>query len=146
MELLIALALITMICVLGALRLGDSIEEHELSAAALALAADLRWLRQISMNSPPGAGGPVYSLTFNHADSASYQVTAGVKIVKKVSLPSRVRIGNAPSPISFSGSGSPSRGQSIMLQNRRGSMVYTILAAVSGRVRISNLPVKEVGE
>jgi Tfp pilus assembly protein FimT len=57
-ELLIAMALISMICVFGALRLGDSIEEHELSAAALALSADLRWLRQMSMNSPSGAGGP----------------------------------------------------------------------------------------
>lgn len=145
-ELLIAVALILMICLAGILRLGDSIEEHELSAAALALAADLHWLRQMSVNSPTGAGGPVFSMTFDHAGGRSYQVNGGIKIVKRIQLPSSVVIKNSPRSIGFSLSGAPSQGQTIMLQNRRGKIKYVILAAVSGRVRVSESAAKESGE
>lgn len=145
-ELLIAVALILMICLAGILRLGDSIQENELSAAALALAADLHFLRQLSANSPVGAGGPIYSMSFDHAGGQAYQINAGVKIIKRISMPASVTIKNSPRPIGFSSSGSPSQGQTIMLQSRRGKIRYVILAAVSGRVRVSETSSKESGE
>lgn len=145
-ELLIVVALILMICSAGILRMGNSIEEHELSAAALALAADLHFLRQLSVNSPAGAGGPIYSMSFDHAGERSYKINGGIKIIKRIQLPMSVSVKNSPRSISFSSSGTPSQGQTIMLQNRQGKIKYVILAAVSGRIRVSEYSTKESAE
>ena len=70
LELLIVTAMISMICGLGMMRLGNSLADYELSAAALELAADLRWMQQMAVNSPAGSGGPVCLMISDHSTGA----------------------------------------------------------------------------
>ena len=147
LELLIVTAMISMICAMGLLRLGDSLSGAELSAAALELAADLRWMQQASVNSPVGAGGPFYSLSFNQATGAGYVVKAGLNVCKRAVFPDSVRLANMPAVVSFSGSGSPTNAQTIALKSLRNQKNrYVIIAAVTGRVRISDVAAWEAGE
>ena len=148
LELLIVAALISMICGMGIMRLGNSLAEQELSAAALELAADIRWMQQMSTNSPVSAGGSSFYMVFEDAGNRGYLARSGVNVVKRMTLPASVRFGNSPPKLSFSPSGSPSPGGfSIMLQSRQLAKTrYVIVAAVSGRVRVSNTPAWEAGE
>ena len=147
LELLVVTAMISMICAMGLLRLGDSLAAAELSAAALELAADLRWMQQASVNSPVGAGGPFYSLTFNQATGAGYVVKAGLNVYKRGAFPDSVRLANLPQAVSFTGFGSPTHAQTIALKSLRTNRVrYVIIAAVTGRVRISDVAAREAGE
>ena len=147
LELLIVTAMIAMICGLGIMQLGETLAGNELSAAALELAADLRWMQQASVNSPASAGGPFYLLVFDNGTGSGYQITASTKSVKRSVFPASVRLANNPAKVSFNPSGSPSNAQSIALQslslkkNR-----YVIIAAVTGRVRISDSGAGEAGE
>ena len=147
LELLVVTAMISMICAMGLLRLGDSLAAAELSAAALELAADLRWMQQASVNSPVGAGGPFYSLAFNQASGAGYVVKAGLNVYKRGAFPDSVRLANLPQVVSFTGFGSPTRAQTIALKSLRTNRVrYVIIAAVTGRVRLSDSAAWESGE
>ena len=147
LELLVVTAMISMICAMGLLRLGNCLATAELSAAALELAADLRWMQQASVNSPVGAGGPFYSITFNQASGGGYVVKAGLNVHKRVVFPESVRLANLPQAISFTMVGSPTRAQSIALKSLRTNEVrYVIVAAVTGRVRLSDSAAWEGGE
>ena len=147
LELLVVTAMISMICAMGLLRLGNCLATAELSAAALELAADLRWMQQASVNSPVGAGGPFYSITFNQASGGGYVVKAGLNVHKRVVFPESVRLANLPQAISFTMVGSPTCAQSIALKSLRTNEVrYVIVAAVTGRVRLSDSAAWEGGE
>lgn len=148
LELLVTAALITMICGMSMMRLGSGLAEQELSAAALELAADLRWMQQVSTNSPASAGGFPFFMVFEGAGRGGYLVRSGVNVVKRMSLPASVQFGNSPPLVSFAASGSPSPGGlTIILQSRQlGKSLYVIIAAVSGRVRVSGVPAAEAGE
>ena len=147
LELLMATAMISMICGMGMMRLGNSLAEHELSAAALELAADLRWMQQMAVNSPAIAGGPFYTLAVDHATCARYQITASAKTLKWTVLPASVRLQDVRDKVLFYSNGRPNQGRSFVLQSlplRKNRFV--ILAAVTGRVRISDTPTWETGE
>lgn len=147
LELLVVTAMISMICAMGLLRLGDSLAGAELSAAALELAADLRWMQQASVNSPVGAGGPFYSLVFNQATGGGYVVKAGLDIYKRGAFPDSVRLANLPQTVSFAASGNPSHAQTIALKSVRLNRTrYVIVAAVTGRIRVSDSAAWEAGE
>ena len=147
LELLLVVAMISMICGVGFLRLGDSLAEYELSAAALELAADLRWVQQVSVNSPSGAGGPFYLLAFRHADLSGYSINASTMSVKQATFPASVRLANLPLKVSFNSNGNPDHPQTIALKSLRlTKRRYVIIAAVTGRVRISSTGGWEVGE
>jgi len=142
-----ALYLISMVCGLGIMQLGETLAGYELSAAALELAADLRWMQQVSVNSPASAGGPFYLLVFNNGSGNGYQITAAAKIVKRTTFPDSVRFANSPPKLSFSPNGSPSSPQSVALQSVRSKKNrYVIVAAVTGRVRVSDSAAWEAGE
>lgn len=147
LELLVVTAMISMICGMGFLRLGDSLAEYELSATALELAADLRWLQQVSVNSPESAGGPFYLLVFDNGSGGGYRVSAAAKSVKREIFPASVRLANSPASVSFNPSGNPSNAQVVALRSLRlRKNIYVIIAAVSGRVRISSVATWESGE
>ena len=148
LELLVTVALISMICGMGMMRLGNSLAEQELSAAALELAADLRWLQQVSTNSPVSAGGPSFYMVFAGSGKSDYLVRSGLQVVRRMNLPASVQFDNSPPILTFSATGSPAPGGvSIMLRSRRLNRVrYVIVAAVSGRVRVSATPAWEAGE
>ena len=143
LELLLVASMISMVCGLGIMRLGNALAGFELSAAAQELAADLRWMQQISVNSPVSAGGPFYSMVFNPATS-SYYVKAGVQICKRSYLPASVRFAGLPTSLYFTESGNPSAAQTIMLNSpQQGKKLYVIIAAVTGRVRVSESAASE---
>lgn len=147
LELLVVTAMITMICGMGIMRWGSGLAGYELSAAALELAADLRWMQQVSVNSPASAGGPFYLLTFDNGTGTGYRISAGAISVKRAHFPDSVRLVNGPTKVSFSPNGSPTAAQtitlkSLTLQKNR----YVIVAAVTGRVRISDVAAWEAGE
>jgi len=129
-----------LICLIPFLRVGDSLEKQRLEASALELSGDLRWLQQAGINSPSSAGGPRYSIVFNNGDTRTYYVTADRMILRTVSLPTSVSIVNQPSSIYFSQHGSPNKGQTVAMQSTGGKIRYVIVAAVSGRVRLSDTP------
>ena len=147
LELLMATAMISMICGMGMMRLGDSLAEHELSAAALELAADLRWMQQMAVNSPAIAGGPFYTLDVDHATCTRYQITDSSNTLKWTVLPASVRLKNFQDKMLFYSNGRPNQGRSFILQSlplRKNR--YVIVASVTGRVRISDAPAWEAGE
>ena len=147
LELLVTMAMIAMICGMGMMRLGEGIAEYELSAAALELAADLRWMQQVSVNSPDTAGGPFYLLTFEQAGGAGYMITAAAKVVKRGRFPRSVQLANSPLKLSFSANGNPSHAQRVVLKSLRlKKNCFVIIAAVTGRVRISDAGTWEMGE
>ncbi len=147
LELLVVTAMISMVCGLGIMRWGSGLAEYELSAAALELAADLRWMQQVSVNSPASAGGPFYLLTFDNGTGTGYRISAAAKSVKRAVFPASVRIADGPAKVSFSANGSPSAAQSITLKSLTlGKNRYVIIAAVTGRVRISDAAAWEAGE
>ena len=147
LELLIVTAMISMICGLGMMRLGNSLAEVELSAAALELAADLRWMQQMAVNSPAGSGGPICLMIIDHSTGARYQIAAATKTLKWTYLPASVRLADVQGSILFYSNGSPYRARSFVLQSLKlKKNRYVILAAVTGRVRISETPVWETGE
>lgn len=139
MELLVVISMIAMICAMGMVRLGDALAGYELSAAELELASDLRWLQQMSVNSPVSAGGSVYTMVFNKETKAGYVVKNGIYSCKRGSLPDSVRFANRPSDIWFSETGGPSAPQSIaLLSTKLNKTRFVIVAAVTGRVRVSD--------
>ena len=104
-------------------------------------------MQQASVNSPVGAGGPFYSLTFNQATGAGYVVKAGLNVYKRGAFPDSVRLANLPQAVSFTGFGSPTHAQTIALKSLRTNRVrYVIIAAVTGRVRLSDSAAWESGE
>lgn len=147
LELLVVTAMISMICGMGMMRLGESVAEYELSAAALELAADLRWMQQMAVNSPASSGGPFYLMIIDHSTCARYQIAAATKTLKWTRLPDSVRLADVQEKIMFNSNGSPYKARSFVLQSLRlKKNRYVIVAAVTGRVRISNTPVWEAGE
>ncbi|MBP2641593.1 MAG: hypothetical protein H6Q66_2544 [Firmicutes bacterium] len=137
------LAVMTVIFILSAVTvpmITKTLARQDIDGAARNLAADIRWIQQISINGGVGAGATVYVLMFNNADHENYYITANGQTIKAVQLPGSVRLGNAPSQIMFNpNTGFPSTGaQSIKLQSLvLNNCKYVILAPAIGRVRIS---------
>ena len=62
-------------------------------------------------------------------------------------FPDSVRLANLPQAVSFTGFGSPTHAQTIALKSLRTNRVrYVIIAAVTGRVRLSDSAAWESGE
>jgi len=138
------LAVMTIILILSAMTvpvITKIMARQDIDGAAFNLAADIRWIQQISINGGVGAGATVYVLMFNNGDHVHYYITANGQTIKAVQLPDSVRLGNAPAQIMFNpNTGFPSTGaQSIKLQSLvLNSYKYVILAPAIGRVRISD--------
>ena len=117
--------------------LGQSLAKQELERASLQLAADIRWLQQLSINA--GSGVVSYRLLFNNNEPYGYYVTANTQVIKSFTFPVSVRLPGSSSPIGFGLSGAPSGAQTVSLQSiKLKTWKYVILAPVTGRVRISN--------
>jgi len=107
LELLIGTAMISMICGMGMMRLGNTLAEYELSAAALELAADLRWMQQMAVNSPGQQRADLFVLMIiDHSTGARYQIAAATKTLKWTYLPASVRLADVQGSILFYSNGS----------------------------------------
>jgi len=137
LELMICVGVLSIIASTAIPKLGQSLAKHELESSSLQLAADIRWLQQLSINA--GSGTVSYILLFSYSEPYGYYVTANTQVIKSFTFPASVRLPGVYSHIGFGLSGAPSGAQTISLQsNTLKTWKYIILAPVTGRVRISN--------
>jgi len=136
-ELVICLAVLGILASTAIPTLGQSLAKQELESSSLQLAADLRWLQQVSVNAGRDTAPSI--LRFNYNEPCGYYVTTNTQVIKSYTFPASVRLPDPYSPIGFGLSGAPSGAQTIMLHsNKLNTNKYVILAPVTGRVRISN--------
>lgn len=138
-ELLICIAILSIFTGITIPRLGQSVEKQELESASRQLAADIRWLQQISINA--GMDTTAYAMIFYQTTPHGYYITANTQGIKNVTFPISVSIHGIPSYISFARTGAPSTGaQAIILYSEKlQQFKYVILTPVTGRVRISDV-------
>ena len=136
-ELVICIGVLGIIASTAIPKLGQSLAQQELESASLQLAADIRWLQQLSINA--GSGTVSYRLLFNNSEPYGYYVTANTQVIKSFTFPKSIRLPGSSAQIGFGLSGAPSGAQTISLQSiKLKTWKYVILAPVTGRVRISN--------
>jgi prepilin-type N-terminal cleavage/methylation domain-containing protein len=139
-ELLIVIAIIGIMAAMAVPVISKTVAQQDIDSATRNLAADIRWVQQVSVNDGGGASG--YVLMFRNAAPFGYYVTANTQTVKQVQFPSSVELVGQPTTISFSpttGAPSGTSSQSIGLHSTvLGIYKYVILAPIAGRVRISD--------
>lgn len=145
-ELLICIAILSIFTAMAIPRLGQSLEKQELENTSRQLAADIRWLQQLSTNA--GVDTTAYIMLFNNTTPYGYYITANAQSIKKVIFPLSVSLSGSPSYILFSQTGAPKTGaQTISLNSKTlKKWKYVILAPVTGRVRISDSTSLQTGE
>ncbi|MBP2627106.1 MAG: hypothetical protein H6Q68_1817 [Firmicutes bacterium] len=136
LELVICIGVFGIIASTAIPKLGQSLARQELDGASQQLAADIRWLQQVSINL--GSGTTSYIMKLNCSEPYGYDVTNQTQVIKKVTFPSSVMLSSSSSII-FGLSGAPLIGQTVMLKSiKLNTKKYVILAPVTGRVRISD--------
>jgi len=136
-ELVVCLGVLGIIASTAIPKLGQSLAKQELERASLQLAADIRWLQQVSINA--GKDTVPSILRFNYNQPCGYYVTTNNQVIKSYTFPASVTLPDPYSPIGFGLSGAPSGAQTVMLKSTKlNTKKYVILAPVTGRVRISN--------
>jgi prepilin-type N-terminal cleavage/methylation domain-containing protein len=134
-EVLIIVVIIGIMATGTMLQLHSFIIRQDIDNTAKELAADLRWMQQLSIN----AGNNHFPIIlFNNAEPCGYYITLDMNQIKKVMFTQNVRI-NYPIPklLCFGRNGCiSSRGATISLQSGR-EFRYVIIDCV-GRIRIDN--------
>ena len=145
-ELLICIAILSIFPSMAIPRLGQSIDKQELENVSRQLAADIRWLQQLSTNA--GVDTTAYAMIFNNTTPYGYYITANTQSIKKVTFPLSVSLSGVHSYILFSQTGTPKVGaQTISLHSKSlKQWKYVILTPVTGRVRISDSISLQPGE
>lgn len=135
-EMLMVIAIVALVAALATPKLGDSVARRELDSAARQLAADLRWMQQLTVNSGSEA---IPRMVFASAEPYQYSVMVSSHSVKFVRLPVSVSVVNAV--VSFNVNGLPllphGMGTTIRLNSRQitGLSKQVIIDSV-GRIRI----------
>lgn len=136
LEMLIVIAIIAIVAACTAPKLGDTLARREIDGAARQLAADLRWMQQLTVNSRSEA---TPRMVFSSYEPYQYSVMVSSYSMKLVRLPSSVSVVNAV--VSFNINGLPaaphSMGTSIKLNSKKitGLNKQVIIDSV-GRIRI----------
>jgi len=135
-ELVICIGVVGIIASTTIPKLGQSLAKQELDGASRQLAADIRWLQQVSINL--GNGTTSYVMKLNGSEPYGYDVTNQTQVIKKIIFPASVMLPSS-STIIFGLSGAPLTAQTVMLKSTKlNTRKYVILAPVTGRVRISD--------
>ena len=135
-EMLVVLAILALVVALAVPKLGDSTARREIDSTARQLAADLRWMQQLTVNSGSEA---IPRLVFASAEPYQYSVMVASHSVKSVRLPASVAVVNAV--VSFNINGLPvlphGMGTTIKLNSRKitGLSRHVIIDS-AGRIRI----------
>lgn len=136
-EIMVVIAIIAIVVALAVLKLGDTMARRDIDNAARQLAADLRWMQQLTVNSGDGA---IPQMIFDPAETYQYYVTVSSYSVKSVKLPASVSVANPI--VSFNINGLPvlptSMGTTITLNSTKitGLSKQVIIDSV-GRIRIN---------
>lgn len=137
-ELLVCIAILSIFASVTIPNLGQSLEKQELESTSCQLAAEIRWLQQISINA--GVDTTAYAMFFYNTTPYGYYVTANTTRIKNVIFPESVTLSGYHSYISFAQSGAPKTGaQTISIRSKKlKQWKYVILTPITGRVRISD--------
>jgi len=137
-ELIIVLAILSIIFSISIPQFNDIIARYELQTTARMVASDLRLAQQMAISK-----GEYYRILFDLFNRDRYQLLSGTKMIKQVFLPKGVKL----SATSFNGNtvmftplGAPVPAGRIMLTGRNNENLFVIVAVATGRVRISSNP------
>lgn len=140
-ELLAVVGILGILAALALPRLGTASAERDVDLAARELAADLRWMQQLSVNTAAGSSDPFIRagsrpfLYFNNAVPWGYRITLDTQVIKAVSFPAGVRVNSPPSGFSFNTNGLPVNNLTISLQS--GKAFRNVYIDSPGRVRVN---------
>lgn len=141
-ELIIVIAIISIVAAMAVPALGNSLARQDLDNTARELAADLRWLQQLSINS---AGGLTPSLNYFRAPSPSYRIKIDGQYIKTVVFPPTVTLGvEEPFVMQFKVDGTPTdQSQNVLTVTLRSIKAgvgsrQVIVQAATGRVRVES--------
>lgn len=134
-ELVIVIAVISILAGMAIPRLGNSLAEQELTSAAQQMVAELRYLQQITIN----ADDQVYRMTFN---GDQYYIANGYHILKTIKLPASVVIYGTPAAMTFRRfDGGTNTAQTIQLiSTSLHKSLFIKIHPNKGRVRIDTVP------
>lgn len=143
-ELLLVLLLMAILLAV-AMPLGErSVARFNLTGAARQMAADIRMYQQVVISSEDDSN--TYQIIFDPSKHR-YQFQKNTLIIKTINLPGTVQIANTNFPVHnnqlrFSIQGRPKDGGGTitLLDQVTGEFYYVIVAAITGRVRISTEP------
>ncbi|CUH94087.1 hypothetical protein P22_0149 [Propionispora sp. 2/2-37] len=136
MEVLITLLILSVLAGLAIPNLFKHVADRQLEDAARLLASDIRYLQQLSVNSPPGK---YYHMFFRNGSPYGYYITSSTIAVKSVRFDNSVELRVPPGYVAFSASGAPQSGYSITLRsNKTKKLKYVLVEGAIGRVRISD--------
>lgn len=137
-EVVIILAVLAILATIAVPQLSSATANQELDTFVNNLAADIRYVQQLSINSN-GDNAPIYSLLLINGDDPQYNIHNGKKSIKIVRLPASVEITGNPQPIWFSPAGAPNSGASLEFRSKvTKKFLYIKIAAVTGRVRVTS--------
>lgn len=128
-----------------AVPLGErSVARYNLASAARQMAADIRMHQQVAISAEDTLS--IYQIIFD-LSKHGYQLQKNILIMKRITLPGTVQIANTNFPgqsnrLRFNIQGKPiDGGGTIILRDKvTGELYYVIIAAITGRVRISTEP------
>ncbi len=137
-ELLAVLLIVSLCLSLSWPSLNRVYQHYALNTSSSQLAWTLRYARsQAMLQSQPCNIRFYVSLNRYRSDTGTYFLADGVEYVGVPTFPSR--IGSIP-VCSFSSSGAPAGGGTVVLKNRLDDKKYIIVNPVVGKVRISDKP------
>ncbi|SDF08995.1 prepilin-type N-terminal cleavage/methylation domain-containing protein [Sporolituus thermophilus] len=142
-ETVIVIAILGIAATLAMPMIGNFLAAHELDYAARNLAADIRYLQQLSINDPDNKADYKMFIQNNEYRITWYNATNPLNPMpedtfKRVVLPASVSIVSPPQQLKFGSTGAPLKGTSILLQSTKGGYKYVVVASITGRVRVSD--------
>jgi prepilin-type N-terminal cleavage/methylation domain-containing protein len=137
-EVMIVSAVLAMLAVSAVPRIFATIATQELQTFTANLAADIRYMQQMSLNAN-GQNAPLYTLRFARGSENSYYIIHdGYQAIKMVYLPKHVKVTGDPDYIMFSNKGAPRKGQRIEFYTSNAQLFsYVYITGATGRVRVS---------
>jgi prepilin-type N-terminal cleavage/methylation domain-containing protein len=137
-ELLITIAIVGIVASMALPQIADTVATQELNIFANNLAADIRAIQQMAINT--NGVQTIYTIYFFNGSTPQYNLHDGKRSFKIVYLPASVEMTGDPQLIRYAITGSPSSGsQTIEFRSKRtGKYRYVIVASITGRVRVSN--------
>lgn len=143
-ELLCVVALIGLLTMIAMPAVQDVSRKRPLEIAARSLATDMRRCQQTAIVT--GGGRCLEFLLYSNV--YHYRIkNCSTSETEKISFPEGITYRSTTFPTSggiprlrFSPDGAPNAGGTVVLQNKRGDILYVIVTPATGRVRISDKP------
>lgn len=141
MELMVVVAIISLLLGLSLNGLDNLIQWNKLNTAAAILSSELK-----NTQSRAFYEGVYYKIefyaTFDCPTLNKYKIFKGTELYKEIKLESveLFKTNFTDNKVKFNPNGSPNRGGTVTLKNKRGKILYVIMTPVTARIRISTDP------